>query len=300
MKNDANAASTRCVVVGAKGSIGAFLATRLSGEGLDVTGIDISDAAYVNPTIAFHADDITRPSDRTCAALSQARTVVLALSQSVLERALPQVLPHLHPDCLIVETLSIKTPFHDLLDQHRPAQPVLGINPMFSGDLDPRGRPVAAVVHRSGAAIAGFLSLLDRWQLRVVVIEPHEHDRTMATLQSLCHAAILSFGRALCQAGVSASSIAALAPPPFRVLLSLVARMTQNHPDVYWEIQSANPYAGEARQRLQASLQALDAEVSAGERERFHDELHQIKAVLIEQDPRFLQTCRRIFQIVDT
>jgi prephenate dehydrogenase len=299
MANDANAASARCVVVGAKGSIGAFLATRLSGEGLDVTGIDISDAAPTLPAIAFHADDITRPSGRTCAALSHARTVVLALSQGVLERALPQILPHLRPDCLIVETLSIKTPFGDLLDKHRPAQPVLGINPMFSGDLDPKGRPVAVVVHRSGAAISGFLSLLEQWQLKVVIIEPHEHDRTMATLQSMCHAAILSFGRALCQAGVSASSIAALAPPPFRVLLSLVARMTQNHPEVYWEIQSANPCAGEARERLQASLRALDAEVSAGERERFHHELHKIKADLIEEDPRLLQTCRRIFQLAD-
>ena len=53
--------------------------------------------------------------------------------------------------------------------------------------------------------------------------------------------------------------------PPNRVMRMLAARILSGEPHVYWKIQTSNPFAGEARRRLIAALQALD-EICAGGR----------------------------------
>lgn len=79
----------------------------------------------------------------------------------------------------------------------------------------------------------------------------------MSVLQSLGHALLIAFGKTLVEAKLDPLLISALARPPFCLLLSLVTRLTQNHPDVYWEIQAANPYAKQYRSSFIESLTQL-------------------------------------------
>lgn len=301
MTKNMRVADPRVIVVGVKGSIGKLLAGKLASEAFEVIGIDIVDsgADVGSSKIALRTDDIIRPNAMTRAELATARIVVLAVCQKVIAEALPNILPYLSLDCLIVETLSTKSAFPGLLERHNVVQSVLGINPMFSGDLDPKGRPVATVVYRNGSLVSEFMALLEKWQLKIVPMDPAEHDRTMAVLQSLGHALVLSFGKTLSMSHLSASTIAMLAPPPFRVLLSLLARMTKNHPDVYWEIQADNPHAREVRENLQTAMNELDGAITSGARAEFHSDLGQMKSTLIDPNPSFLETSRQIFEFIN-
>jgi prephenate dehydrogenase/chorismate mutase len=289
------------VIVGVKGSIGRFIAQKIASEVFEVIGIDIadSDTAIKSLEIAFRTDDIINPSELTRTDLATADIVLLAVSQKVMVEALPNILPCLNSNCLIVETLSTKSAFLGLLDRYDFVQQVLGINPMFSGDLNPSGRPVAAVVYRNGFLVSEFLALLKTWQLNVILMDPAEHDREMATLQSLSHAIILSFGKTLSKLHITESTIAMLAPPPFQVLLSLLARMTQNHPDVYWEIQSDNPHAREVRETLQTAMSELENMIMSGGRSEFHSEIGKIKSTLIAPNPSFLETSCKLFELIN-
>lgn len=290
----------RVIVIGVMGSIGSFIANKLIEENINVVGIDISERinSSLSKNINLHIDDILRPTAETIAELKSAKTVVLAVSCQVIGAALPVILKNINSDCLLVDTLSIKKPFLELINHHLVSQQVLGINPMFSGDLNPQGRPVATVIYRDGHTAKTFLELLGSWDLRVVLMEVNEHDRVMAVVQSLGHAALLAFGKALINADIDPSLVNVLAPPPFRLLLTLLARLTQNHPDVYWEIQADNPYAQIYRGSLQSCLSDLENTISLGDRNKFDADLGSLKSDLINKLPEFVQLSRDVFEFI--
>ncbi|TJZ67436.1 chorismate mutase [Chitiniphilus eburneus] len=290
---------SRALVVGVHGSIGAMLARQLASSGFRVTGIDLAraDAAPANVTVL--QADATRPDAALRQVLGETRILVLAVSQHVLTQALPQLLPHLPADALLVETLSIKSPFAAWLADQPTTQAVLGINPMFSGDLDPAGRPLAAVPYRDAPLADAFIDLLRQWRLDVVTLTPAQHDEAMAMLQTVGHSAVLAFGQTLARSPLALDALLRLAPPPFRVMLALLARMTQNHPDVYWEIQADNPCSADARRRLLNALATLDDGVASDDHAGFHTALTALKEDLIADHPDYVDTSRRIFEFIN-
>lgn len=290
----------RVIVIGVMGSIGGFIANKLAEAKINVVGIDISERVNNSllQEINLHIDDILRPTAETIAELKAANAVVLAVSYYVISAALPVILKNINQDCLLVDTLSIKKPFSELINHHLVPQQVMGINPMFSGDLNPQGRPVATVIYRDGDTAKIFLDLLGSWDLRVVLMKVNEHDRVMAVVQSLGHAALLAFGKALINADIDPSLVNVLAPPPFRLLLTLLARLTQNHPDVYWEIQADNSYAQTYRQSLQSCLSDLEATISSGNRNKFSADLGSLNSDLINKLPEFVQLSRDVFEFI--
>jgi prephenate dehydrogenase/chorismate mutase len=289
------------VVVGILGSIGQLLANQLSIAGYSVTGIDIAvDDQSVQPHTVIQGD-VLRPGNEIKQRLGDAQILVLALAQNVLSEALPQLLPSLRSDCLIVDTLSIKSEFADFVATLDVAQPMVGINPMFSGDLDPTGRPVAVVTYRDGDgdAVARLVEWLHSWPANVFQMTASEHDRTMAYLQTLGHALVMGMGLTLAESAAPLENLFELAPPPFKVMLALLARMTKNHPDVYWEIQSNNPYSQEIRSRMLAQLGKLDDRVNSGSRLDYHVSMAMLRNALKPLNPGLENTSRHLFEQLD-
>ncbi|TKK28745.1 hypothetical protein PspCFBP13528_19595 [Pseudomonas sp. CFBP13528] len=289
------------VVVGILGSIGQLLANQLSIAGYSVTGIDIAvDDQSAQPHTVIQGD-VLRPGNEMKQRLGDAQILVLALAQNVLSEALPQLLPSLRSDCLIVDTLSIKSEFADFVATLDVAQPMVGINPMFSGDLDPAGRPVAVVTYRDGDgdAVARLVEWLHSWPANVFQMTASEHDRTMAYLQTLGHALVMGMGLTLAESAAPLENLFELAPPPFKVMLALLARMTKNHPDVYWEIQSNNPYSQEIRSRMLAQLGKLDDRVNSGSRLDYHVSMAMLRNALKPLNPGLENTSRHLFEQLD-
>ena len=85
-----------------------------------------------------------------------------------------------------------------------------------------------------------------------------EHDRLTASLQVATHASILAFGRALQILDADIGVVAAVAPPPHRTLLALLARIVIGTREVYRDIEVAHPYPGEGRQALHDALMHLE------------------------------------------
>ena len=289
------------MVVGARGSIGSLIVRKLAEAGTQVVGLDIVQAAgtaALTEGVEMRVDDITHPGVDTRRLLCEADVVVLAVSESVLLEAMPMMAPCVQPGGLIVETLSTKSVFAQALQGQEFPQQILGINPMFAGDLDPQGRPVAAVVHRDGLLVQAFIEFVRSWGSQVVNLTPVEHDRTVVHLQALTHLAVLAFGRSLAEPALDLRQLLALAPPPSRVLISLVARMTQNQPEVYWDIQASNPFAVGARASLRAALVELDEAVNSDDRPRFDGMLAELKATFGGSGPGLVDMSRQLFALI--
>ena len=286
------------VILGASGSIGRMLVGMLESNGCScVTGVDVGSSW--SPCIV--KGDILRPDTRVTSALSNANVVVSALSNEVLSSAMDVLLKYTSSDCALIDTLSIKSSYAEVVSAYRGKiglREVAGINPMFSGDLDPAGRPVAVVQYDGfpyGVTCRRFFDILNRTGARIVEMDPISHDRSMATLQVLVHAGVMAFGRALCDERQDIDTLLTLAPPPFRVMLALVARMTCNRPEVYWEIQRDNPFSDEVRKSLIDSMNCLDGVCKAGDVFSFRDIMESMAQGVVEPRPDLVHLSRRMF-----
>jgi prephenate dehydrogenase len=179
---------------------------------------------------------------------------------------------------MIAHTCSVQVPVTEtLLEIDRPFQ-ILGLNPMFGPSLDPSGRPIAAIVVKGGPFVEHLLSILEEADTEVVRVGAADHDQICSITQSATHAALLSFATTLLSSGISLDVISRLAPPPCVALMALIARIVSGAPEVYWDIQFANPDARRARGLLLEAIAKLSAIVDAGNAAEFERSLADVTA----------------------
>ncbi|MEU3404180.1 prephenate dehydrogenase dimerization domain-containing protein [Streptomyces sp. NPDC006670] len=245
----------RSVVVGGSGAVGGMFAGLLREAGSQTLVVDlVPPAREAGPCLTA---DVTAPGPELAAALGRADLVLLAVHEEVALRAVAPVTRLMRPDALLADTLSVRTGMAERLAARAPGVEHVGLNPMFAPAAGLTGRPVAAVVTKDGPGVTALLRLVERAGGRPVRLSAEEHDRTTAATQALTHAVILSFGMALAGLGVDIGTLTATAPPPHRVLLALLARMLGGSPEVYGDIQRANPQAAGARRALADAVRSF-------------------------------------------
>lgn len=275
-----------CVVLGGAGAVGTMIAQLVAGADARVCVVDPREPmARVGPEGQHLAGDAARPEAAVRGALAEADVVVLALPETVALAALPRVAPLLRPDALLVETLSVKTGIAKLVEAGISGQ-ALGLNPMFAPSLGVAGRPVAVVPYRPGPRGAWLLDLLAAAGARLVEVSAADHDRLAAGTQALTHAAVLAFGLALAELQPDAETLLALAPPPCAMLLAALRRVTSGTPEVYWDIQAANPYAATARAALIRGAARISTPVDAGSPDGFAAALREASNALEDKGGR--------------
>ncbi|MFD6420493.1 prephenate dehydrogenase/arogenate dehydrogenase family protein [Streptomyces sp. NPDC060198] len=284
----------RALVAGGAGAVGALFAERLLGSGYEVTVADPAGSAGP-PGARRTAGDITAVDDALGAELAAAELVVLAVPETVALAALPGLAPHLRVDAVLVDTLSVKQPVTRAVRTHAPGIQAVGLNPMFAPSLGFEGRPVAAVVVNGGTGAENVLRLVAEWGASVVRVDATEHDRLAGATQALTHAAVLGFGLALSELGPTAGELRPIAPPPANTLLALLARIVSGTPEVYWDVQHANPEAAAARKALADGVRRVADAVESGEQAGFDDLVDDLRGYLGEDLAPLAASCARLF-----
>lgn len=286
----------RIVVAGGAGAVGAMFARALHTDGHTVTILDPAAAPAPAPPggpRVVHGD-VTAPTGPAEQALRTAHTVLLAVPEPVALRAVPVLDALLHPDALLVDTLSVKTVIGRAFATALPGRAALGLNPMFAPSLPMRGRPVAAVTYRPGPAVDEFLAALRRWGAQPVPLTADDHDRITAATQALTHAVILAFGVALDRLDPPAAADVS-APPPHRLLRALLARIGSGTAEVYHDVQAANPHAAAARRALRDGLDIVDAVCGADDLDGFTALQRQARGALGADVDGYRRLCAGIF-----
>jgi prephenate dehydrogenase len=208
-----------------------------------------------------------------------ADAVLLCVPEPVAPVAIGRLAGALRPDALIADTLSVKSTVVPALRAAGGAE-ALSLNPMFAPALGFAGHPVASVVVRDGRRGRALRELIEQWGARVVTMTADQHDRVAAAAQALTHAAVIAFGAALAELDVDIADLDRMAPPPHTALLSLLARIASGAPEVYWDVQAANPYAPAARRALSRGVAQLADVVDDGDHAAFVDLLDRLCGVL--------------------
>ena len=271
----------RVVVAGGSGAVGSLFAERLQESGNDVVIVDLAAPGPAHPVTRFVRGDIGDPGAEVTDLVRAADAVLLSVPEPVALVAIDRLAGALRPDALIADTLSVKTTVVPALRAAvMVAGEALSLNPMFAPSLGFAGHPVASVVVRNGQRGRALRHLIEQWGARVVTVTADQHDRVAAAAQALTHAAVIAFGAALTELDVDIADLDRMGPPPHTALLSLLARIASGAPEVYWDVQAANPYAPGARRALSRGVSQLTGVVEDGDRAAFGDLLDRLCGVL--------------------
>jgi len=234
----------RAVVVGGAGRMGRWLRRFLTAQGYAALPLDPS---------AGRAEE-----QEALAALPTADLVVCA-APPVAIAALYRGWTKAPPAGVVVDIASIKTPLLEAIAGLRAAGgKVASIHPMFGpAALLLRDADVVVCDTGDAEATAAVERLFAPTTARLVRLPLAEHDRVMADLLSLAHAAAIAFALALPQSSHPVRSTT------FQALERLAAAVVRESPEVYYEIQASNPHSAAAIARLRDALDRLVAAAAA-------------------------------------
>lgn len=243
-------AGRSAVIVGGAGRMGRWLSRFLSAQGYTIGALDPSAAPDENDWARR-----TLPSaDLIVCSTPPAATTELYAGWS-----------RNPPAGVVVDISSIKTPLIEPIRvlQHAGGR-VASIHPMF-GPSAVLLRDADVVICDTGdsEATAVVEKLFQATTAHIVRMPLADHDRVMADLLSLSHAAAIAFALALPEAEHPVRSTT------FHELESLAASVVRESPDVYYEIQAMNPYSARALERLRIALDRIITAVTARDSEAF-------------------------------
>lgn len=242
-------------------------------------------------------NDILRPSDETLMLLGASDLVILAIPEPVAIESVRAVLPAMKRDSLLVDTLSVKSRYAQALMAMATSTELLGVNPMFAPSLGFAGRSVVAVPYRCGELAEAFMAFIAAQGAEVVRLDAEAHDRACAALQVATHASILCFGMALSAGGYDLAAAERIMPPPHRTMLALLARIVSADPEVYRDIQAANPFAPQIRETLVDAHRRLERIADSGDPESFRRLVAELRSMFAGTNTDYAALCARIFEI---
>ncbi len=241
-------AQVRVGVIGGQGRMGRWLTGFLGERGHGIVTADRGDG------------DLLADLARACP------VIVLAVPVTEVEAVMRLIGPHTDPAGVVMDVTSLKqAPLQKMLAHARGE--VIGLHPLFGPDADSAaGRVVFACPARGRRWWVRLNRYLRRQGARVAVIEPDEHDRLMAQVQSLRHLWLSCLGWTLGAVGYEPAARGDVSGPWFRTLLSLLARQSGQPPELYADLALNNPHLLEVLRVLGRSLQDVIAWLETGDR----------------------------------
>jgi len=276
--------------------MGSLFCTQLAEIATRVIAIDLQQISTHAANIQYIQTDVTSLNTEAQNALATADLVIAALPESVTMTAWQNIVACQKKPSLLVDTLSVKTPFINAISQNKLPSEIISINPMFAPSLGFAGQSTAVIDVRRGPIADAFITLMESWGCRLVFMSAEQHDRYTAILQTLTHAVVLVFGMSLQKLEYDLSDVEPVMPPPHRTLLALIARILSADPEVYWDIQSSNPYAAEARTALESSAKEFSTLVENQDQHDFEKLMTSMTGLFdAKQLKKYQQICSQIF-----
>lgn len=247
------------LIIGGAGKMGRWFARFLRSQGFAV--------AVADPT--GPVDGCEQIDDWKSCGLEHDIIVVatpLGTSANVLSE-----LAQAKPAGVVFDIGSLKSPLRAGLHELRDAGvQVTSVHPMFGPDTDLLSeRHVIFVDVGCKPANDKAKELFASTMATQVDMDLESHDRLIAYVLGLSHALNLAFTTALAESGEAAPMLAKLSSTTFDAQLTLATSVTQESPQLYYEIQRLNDYGTESLTALLYAVERLRSVVRAGDEDAF-------------------------------
>ncbi len=249
----------RALVIGGGGKMGRWFVDFLASQGF---AVEVADPAGA-PTGALRVGD-WRASD-----LRQ-DFVVLATPLGATDDIL-QELALRRPPGVVFDVGSLKSPLRaGLLALASAGCRVTSLHPMFGPDTELlSGRHVVFVDLGCREALEEARGLFAPTMVEQVVMSLEEHDRLIAYVLGLSHALNIAFFTALAESGEAAPRLARISSTTFDAQLEVAARVAQESPELYYDIQRLNDYGAESLEALAQAVERVRSAVLSRDHDGF-------------------------------
>jgi chorismate mutase/prephenate dehydrogenase len=249
----------RVLVIGGAGHMGRWFVRYLGAQGF---AVEIADPCDGPPGITNHRDWRAATLDH--------ELIVIAASMPATAGIL-EAMALAPPRGVVFDVGSLKSPLRRGLHALRAAgAQVTSIHPMFGPDTELlSGRHVIFIDLGSPQATAAARALFEPTMATLVEMDLESHDRLIAYVLGLSHALNIAFFTALADSGEAAPRLATLSSTTFDAQLGVAAKVADEHPDLYFEIQALNDYGTESLSALLYAVERLRSVVRAGDLEGF-------------------------------
>ncbi|HMG22450.1 MAG TPA: bifunctional chorismate mutase/prephenate dehydrogenase [Kofleriaceae bacterium] len=252
-------AGRRALVIGGAGHMGRWFVRYLGAQGFLVEIADPSDGP----------DGVVNHRDWRGVALDHELIVVAAPMPATAE--ILETMAAAPPRGVVFDVGSLKSPLRRGLRALRAAgAQVTSVHPMFGPDTELlSGRHVIFVDVGAPDATAAARALFEPTMATLVEMDLESHDRLIAYVLGLSHALNIAFFTALAESGEAAPRLATLSSTTFDAQLGVAAKVAQEHPDLYFEIQALNDYGTESLTALLYAVERLRSVVRANDLDGF-------------------------------
>jgi chorismate mutase / prephenate dehydrogenase len=249
----------RALVIGGAGKMGSWFVSFLASQGFTVDVADTSPAA-----VGGHYVSDWRSTDL------KHDFIVLATPLGSTD-AILRDLALRRPPGVIFDVGSLKSPLRaGLLALKSHGCRVTSVHPMFGPDTELlSGRHVVFVDLGHEAALSAARELFAPTMAEQVVMSLDDHDRLIAYVLGLSHALNIAFFTALAESGEAAPKLARMSSTTFDAQLDVAARVAQESPELYYEIQSLNDYGAESLEALSQAVERLRTSVLSQDHDAF-------------------------------
>lgn len=230
------------LVIGGAGKMGGWFARFLASQGFEV---EVDDPAV---GISGTWRDGPPPHDVIIVA-TPVRTAAEILAE----------LAGRPPRGLVFDVGSLKSPLRPALEALVAAGGrVTSVHPMFGPDAELlSGRHIVFVDVGDPGATDEAEALFAPTMATGVRMDLESHDRVIAFVLGLSHALNIAFFTALARSGEAAPRLAEVSSTTFEAQLRIARAVAGENARMYFEIQSLNPFAGEALAALEDAVAAV-------------------------------------------
>jgi chorismate mutase/prephenate dehydrogenase len=246
----------RALVIGGAGKIGAWFAQFLASQGF---AVEVADPAGGAGALA---DWRSSPLDHDF--------IVVATPLGATNGILRELAAR-RPRGVVFDVGSLKTPLRAGLGALLEAGVrVTSIHPMFGPDTELlSGRHVIFIDLGAGDALERARGLFAPTMVEQVVMSLDEHDRLIAYVLGLSHALNIAFVTALARSGENAPRLVQMSSTTFDAQFEVATRVSNDSPELYFEIQHLNEYGSESLDALAQAVESVRSAVQAGDAARF-------------------------------
>ncbi|WP_405241653.1 prephenate dehydrogenase/arogenate dehydrogenase family protein [Lentisalinibacter salinarum] len=249
----------RVLVIGGSGKMGGWLVGFFASQGFDVT---IADPGPTDLPVDYYADWREAGTDYDIIAVA----APLARSAEILAG-----LAELAPPGLIFDVGSLKSPLKEPLQAlARAGCRVTSLHPMFGPDTRLlSGRHVIFCDVGVPEATAEARGLFAATMAERIDMDLEDHDRLIAYVLGLSHALNIAFFTALAESGEAAPRLSTMSSTTFDAQLDVSARVAEDNPNLYFEIQRLNEFGLEPLDALCQSAERIRELVRSGDEAGF-------------------------------
>ncbi|NQV13620.1 MAG: prephenate dehydrogenase/arogenate dehydrogenase family protein, partial [Parcubacteria group bacterium] len=178
---------------------------------------------------------------------------------SAVEEFLTKNANQFNPEATVLDVCSVKVYPTDLMKKHLPRScQIIGTHPMFGPDSIKEGagdlRLVLSRVRQKPTTYNFWRNYFQQRQLKVVEITPRQHDKLASESQSIA----FYIGRVLGELNLKPTPIDTLG---FKRLQKMIDQTCNDSWQLFYDLQTKNPYGEGVRQRIERSFKKINREL---------------------------------------